>query len=84
MRKFEKERRYECGNYPVEAIEKFFSSLILPVEINLNRYTHIRNVALFVKSHIDYLKTNNKNYIFFQYYKRLIQLKEILVNMERW
>jgi hypothetical protein len=75
---------YECGNYPIEAIEKFFDSLILPEFIQLNSYTRINNVKEFVKVHIAYLKNNNNNFIFFQYYKRLIALKELLVKMEEW
>ena len=84
MRRFEKDRKYHCGNYPIDAIETFFNSLLLPETIDLNKWEHIKNVPLFVSSHIAFLKKNNRNYIFFQYYKRLLHLKEILVQLDNW
>lgn len=83
-RKREKDKQYDCGNYPVDKIEEFFSNRLLPVQIDLNAYTHIKDVKLFVSSHIAYLKTNNRNVLFFYYYKRLVELKDVILKMDDW
>lgn len=82
MRKFERDKSYNCGKYPVDAMEEFFNSRELPGEIQLNECTHIIDLPFFVETSISRLRNNNGNSIFFQTYLRLVELKKLLIKRE--
>ena len=59
-------------------LESFFATHPLPESIQLDKATHVGDVAKMVKSHITILKANPKRKTFKPYYMRLVKLKTLL------
>lgn len=65
--------------WPVEELEKFFSSINIPEEsIVISKSLTITNPSTFIKTHLAAVKSNNGKPIFKAYYERLLIIKEIL------
>lgn len=65
-------------SWPVEELESFFSSALIPEEVLLNKYATILNPKSYIKEHLATVKANNGKATFKPYLERLIQLKQIL------
>lgn len=67
--------------WDIEAMETFFSFVILPGEpVRLNGCAIIEDVNKFINTHLATIKANNGNPTFAPYYDRLVELKNILEN----
>lgn len=63
----------------IKELENYFKSIELPTEsVKLNQCSMITDVALFIESHLSFLKRNNGKKRFIPYLNRLQELKLIL------
>ncbi len=73
-----KEHISENWNPDIIELETFFETASLPIHpVNLNPFSTITNISLFIESHIATVKTNNGNRTFLPYLERLKELKNI-------
>ncbi len=67
----------------IKELEDFFKTAILPAQpFQLNSFSRLIDVPLFIKSHLTIVKANNGNQIYFSFLERLQELKNLLIKRQ--
>jgi hypothetical protein len=68
-------------NCNIEELRAYFNSITLPKEpIKLNACSYIKDVKLFIRTHLSTVEFNKGKELYLPYLERLNQLKNILEN----
>lgn len=62
----------------INDLESYFGQQELPDEIRLNKWSNIINTSLFIRSHLQTVKSNNGNLTYLPYLDRLKELRQTL------
>ena len=69
----------ENWNQDILELENYFSGIAIPTQpVKLNQYSTIKDCSLFIKSHLETVKTNNGKLTYLPYLERLQELKQVL------
>ena len=69
----------ETWQEQINVLEKYFSETTLPkLPINVNEFSTITNIPLFIETHLAAVKANNGNRSFLPYLERLQELQHLL------
>uniref|UniRef100_UPI00404B61A1 DUF6965 family protein n=1 Tax=Gelidibacter sp. TaxID=2018083 RepID=UPI00404B61A1 len=69
----------ECSRDIVE-LESYFCDIVLPTHsIEIASYNKIRDILLFIDSHLSTIKANNGKRTFLPYINRLQELKQVII-----
>jgi hypothetical protein len=67
------------------ALEKYFLSIQLPQDIQLNKHTYLFDIGLFIKSHLTFVRANENKATYLPYLLRLVELEKLLIaNGTKW
>ena len=70
--------------WEIQDLETFFISINLPTEpIQINNFSIIENAEIFISTHLEIVKAQNGKKTFLQYYERLQELKNYLINRKQ-
>ena len=67
--------------YQLQEMDDFFKDRQLPKEIVLTDHELIKDVPLFVNSHMDFIRNNRNKYVYMPYYQRLKKVVSYLKNI---